>query len=168
MWLPDHIDRITLKYRIGSDQRKFFLDALLNQDAIEGIAMMHRQSFYSQDMIEFNGEDLDPVLGELSHQIRTGGLRKRQLACFHFNQNLPNARRTQPEVVRASKRSLYQAGELLIIRNRPQKSGRVEKRVHFQKRYSISLGRGSLKSSGTVNSPLADPRTLILGCSFRG
>jgi len=44
MWLPDHIDRITLKYRIGSDQRKFFLDALRNQDAIEGIAMMHRQS----------------------------------------------------------------------------------------------------------------------------
>jgi hypothetical protein len=50
MWLPDHIDRITLKYRIGSDQRKFFLDALRNQDAIEGIAMMHRQSCPLHDM----------------------------------------------------------------------------------------------------------------------
>src|SRR5580700_1967337 len=30
---PDHIDRITLKCRIGSDQRRFFPDALRNQDA---------------------------------------------------------------------------------------------------------------------------------------
>src|SRR5580700_9707106 len=30
---------------------------------------------------------------------------------------------------------------------------------HFHKRSSSSLGRGSLRSSGTVNSPLAEPRS---------
>jgi|HubBroStandDraft_6_1064221.scaffolds.fasta_scaffold68413_1 hypothetical protein len=81
--LPDHIDRITLKYRIGSDQRKFFLDASCNQDAIEGIAMMHRQSCPLHDSLALRlrlrwkregplAEDQDgAVLGELQKSAKS-------------------------------------------------------------------------------------------------
>ena len=38
--LPDYLDRITLKMRIGGDQRKFFFDTLRDQDSVEGIAVV--------------------------------------------------------------------------------------------------------------------------------
>jgi hypothetical protein len=45
---------------------------------------------------------------------------------------------------------------------------RIQQSSHFQKRSPISLGKGSLKSSGTTKSPLADPRNLRFGASSMG
>jgi hypothetical protein len=43
--LPDYLHRITLKVRIGSDEREFFFDALRDQDPVEGVAVVHGQRF---------------------------------------------------------------------------------------------------------------------------
>jgi len=43
--LPDYLDRITLKMRIGGHEWKFFLDTLRDQYPVEGIAVVKFQAF---------------------------------------------------------------------------------------------------------------------------
>jgi hypothetical protein len=44
--------------RIGSDQGKFLLDTLRDQDPVEGIAVMHCQRLDSQDVVQINRQNL--------------------------------------------------------------------------------------------------------------
>ena len=89
--LPDQLDRITIKVRIGRDQGKFFLDTLRDQDTVERVAVVHRQRFDPQDVVQSNRQNLDPVLCCLLNKVRTRRLRQRKFARLHFDQYLPNA-----------------------------------------------------------------------------
>src|ERR1700731_388295 len=57
--LPNHLDRITLKVRIGGDQRKFFLDTLCDQNAVKRIAVVKLQAFDSQHVLQRDWQNLN-------------------------------------------------------------------------------------------------------------
>ena len=127
--LPNHLDRITRKVRVGSDQREFFLDTLGDQHAVEWIAVMHGQRFDSQDMVQSNRQDLDPVSCGLLHQVRACRLRQGKFACLYFDQYLPDAGRTQPEIVGSGKYLLRPACWLRKIGGFALQSRKVAKQL---------------------------------------
>src|ERR1700722_18664121 len=108
-------------------------------------------------MIQRNRQDFDPVLAQLSDEVGTDWLWHWKLASLGLDQYLPEAGHAQPEVIWTREYLTCPTGEGWVVRDRPQESVRIQKSLHSQNRSSISLGRGSLKSSGTINSPLAEP-----------
>ena len=72
MNLPDYLDGILLEHWISRDDRPVFLHALRNQHAIERIAVMHGETFESEQMVNADGELLNPVLRQSAEQVWTG------------------------------------------------------------------------------------------------
>src|ERR1700722_607378 len=75
--LPDYLDRITLKVRIGSNQRKFFFDALRDQDEVERVAVVKFQALNPQHVLQGDRQDLNPVRSQPRSHERSGWTRKR-------------------------------------------------------------------------------------------
>ena len=61
--------------RVGSDQRKFFFDALRNQDAVEWVAVVKFQGLDPQHVLQRDWQDLNPVRSQLRSHERPGWTR---------------------------------------------------------------------------------------------
>src|ERR1700691_5843359 len=129
--LPDHVNGIAREERIGRNDWPSLFDALRYEQAVEGIAMVRRQGFSSEHMIESDGQNFDSVLSQLLRQIRSRGLGQRKSASLHLNQNLPHADHTHPEIIRSGIDLLSPARKLPFLRDRPQERVRIEKRLHL-------------------------------------
>ena len=61
--------------RVGSDQWKFFLDALGDQDTVEWIAVVKFQAFDPQHVLQRDWQDLNPVRSQPRSHKRPGWTR---------------------------------------------------------------------------------------------
>ncbi len=91
MNLPDYPDGILLEQWVSRDDRPVFLHALRNQHAIERVAMMHGETLESEQMVNADGERLDPVFRQSADDVGTGRTREIQLARLYLDKNLPEA-----------------------------------------------------------------------------
>jgi hypothetical protein len=91
MNLPDYLDGIRLEHRVSRDDRPVLLHALRNQHAIERVAMMHRETLESEQMIDADGEGLDSVFRQSAEHVGTGRPGELQPARLYLNTNLPDA-----------------------------------------------------------------------------
>ena len=87
--------------RIGCDDGKTFFDCLGNEYAVERVAVMHRETFEREQMVQIEGQSSDLILSQSADHVGTSGLRKIQLSQLHLNQNFPNTGDTQKQVTRA-------------------------------------------------------------------
>ena len=91
MNLPDYPDGILLEHWVSRDDRPVFLDALRNQHAVERVTMMHGETLESEQMVNADGEALDPVLRQSAEHVWTSRPREVQLARLYLDKNLPDA-----------------------------------------------------------------------------
>src|SRR5258708_4682997 len=98
MNLPDYPDGILLEHWVSRDDRQVFLHALCNQHAIERVAVMHGETLESEQMINADGEGLDPVLRQFAEHVWTGRAGEMQLARLYPDKNLPDAGDAQRKI----------------------------------------------------------------------
>ena len=82
--LPDYLDIITPKLWIGSDQRKFFFDALRDQDPVEGITVVKFEALDPQHVLQRDWQDLDPVRSQARSHERSGWTWQGKLADLYL------------------------------------------------------------------------------------
>src|ERR1700722_5742567 len=104
---------------------------------------------------------------EFPGQKRPGRQRERKLPNLCLLDRLPQTHDAPPKLRRNHDPPRLGRQSFLISQS-PNKSVGIEQDLHYQKRSSISFGRGSLKSSEITILPLADPNLNFLVADFTG
>ena len=131
---PDDLNRIMLEPWVRSDHWQILLQTLGDQHSVERIAMMRGEPIESQQMINADGESLNPVLRQSADQVWTGGPREIQLARLYLDENFPEAGNAERKIGASSKNIAGVTRHPLIPGQRPQECVRVEDRFHFGRR----------------------------------
>lgn len=100
---PNHLNRIVLEQRVSGDDWQILLQALGDQDPVEGIAMMHGESLKSEQMINADGKSLDPVLCQSAEYVWNGRPGKIQLARLYLDKNFPDAGNAERKICASGK-----------------------------------------------------------------
>src|SRR5260370_7325181 len=103
MNLPDYPDGIVLEHWVSRDDRPAFFHALRDQHTVERVTMMHGETLESEQMVNANGEALDPVLRQFAEHVWTRRTGEIQLARLYLAKNLPHASDAQRKTGRPAK-----------------------------------------------------------------
>src|ERR1700681_951262 len=121
-------------------------------------------------MIKGECKDGNTIFYQFGSQVVAKGSGQGEFSNLYFRDDFPNAGDADP-YLSCWQQGSYPAREFCLVLKSPQQNMRVNENLHHQNRSSISFGKGSLKSSGTTNAPLADPslnrgRSVGIGTSF--
>ena len=88
--LPTDVGAVGFQQGVTTQQGQFLFETLRHQHSVEGIPMVKRQCFQSQDVGRFDGQQFGPERGHMPRQILGRRFGKRELAYLHFGYDLPN------------------------------------------------------------------------------
>ena len=96
--LPDRLDGIIRESRVGCDQWQLLFQALRNQDAVEWVAVMHRDTFQPPDVGEAQWQNRNAIHLQLSGEIISNRSGQNELADLHLHDDFPKTHDADPHV----------------------------------------------------------------------
>src|SRR2546429_8138842 len=99
MALPDRLNRIERKLLVAGNDGEAFTGGLSNQQAVERVGVMKRQSRYRKDVPASDVELSQAKIPRVQIDKRLDGMMQFQFAALGFDHDLPNRDGAEIELV---------------------------------------------------------------------
>src|SRR5436305_6788018 len=165
--LPDALNSVLLKNRIGRRDRHTFLHGLSSEKSIKRIAVMKGKTANPRYVPKFGRKNREAVCGHLLGHESVDRLRDFQFAETLLDGHLPARCHAQKALIAfVGDRVACPAAKRIIIANPPKKRVRIEQQFH--RVYSAKSSGVASKSSASVTLPRAEPGVRLAGGDSTG